>query len=103
MEPVPDVPTAFDEQTRKLGLNEQNCVASEELRRWCLSSVRSGHFIPQPDHDFPSVPCPTTVADRNPQDELFVGSRRNTSACWINKLHQFMPDGLGNMGRGKLA
>lgn len=33
--PVLAFPTAFDEQARKLGLNEQNCVASEELRRWC--------------------------------------------------------------------
>ena len=32
--PVLAIPTAFDEQARKLGLNEQNCVASEELRRW---------------------------------------------------------------------
>ena len=24
----------LDEQARKLGLNEQNCVASEELRQW---------------------------------------------------------------------
>jgi hypothetical protein len=33
--PVLALPTAFDEQARKLGLNEQICVASEELRRWC--------------------------------------------------------------------
>jgi hypothetical protein len=33
--PVLAVPTAFDEQARKLGLNEQKCVASEELRHWC--------------------------------------------------------------------
>jgi hypothetical protein len=35
MEAAPNVPTAFEEQVEKLGLNEQTCVASEELRRWC--------------------------------------------------------------------
>jgi hypothetical protein len=35
MEAAPDVPTAFEEQIRKLGLNEQNCATSEELRHWC--------------------------------------------------------------------
>jgi len=33
MQAAPDVPTAFEEQVQKLGLNEQNCVASEELRQ----------------------------------------------------------------------
>jgi hypothetical protein len=27
--------TAFEQQVRKLGLNERNCVASKELRKWC--------------------------------------------------------------------
>jgi hypothetical protein len=31
----PRLPTAFEEQVQKLGLTEQTCVASEELRRWC--------------------------------------------------------------------
>jgi hypothetical protein len=31
----PRLPTAFEEQLRKLGLTEQTCVASEELRQWC--------------------------------------------------------------------
>jgi hypothetical protein len=31
----PRLPTAFEEQVRKLGLTEQTCVASEELRHWC--------------------------------------------------------------------
>ena len=35
MEAAPNVSTAFEEQVEKLGLNEQTCVASEELRRWC--------------------------------------------------------------------
>ena len=33
--PAPDVPTAFEEQVKKLRLNEQTCVASEELKQWC--------------------------------------------------------------------
>jgi hypothetical protein len=36
MEAVPDVPTAFEEQVEKLGLNDQTCATSEELRRWCI-------------------------------------------------------------------
>jgi hypothetical protein len=35
MKPVPDVPTAFEEQVQKLGLNEQTCATSEKLRQWC--------------------------------------------------------------------
>jgi hypothetical protein len=32
---LPQVPTAFDEQVRRLGLNDQTCATSEALRRWC--------------------------------------------------------------------
>jgi hypothetical protein len=35
MEAAPDVPTAFETQVRKLGLNEQTCATSDELRQWC--------------------------------------------------------------------
>jgi hypothetical protein len=35
MEASPNVPTAFEEQVQMLGLNEQNCATSEELRHWC--------------------------------------------------------------------
>jgi hypothetical protein len=35
IEPVPDVPTAFEEQVEKLGLNDQTCVTSEKLKQWC--------------------------------------------------------------------
>jgi hypothetical protein len=38
MEASPNVPTAFETQVRKLGLNEQNCATSEELRQWCKSN-----------------------------------------------------------------
>jgi hypothetical protein len=34
MEPAPDLPTAFEEQVKKLGLSEQNCATSEKLREF---------------------------------------------------------------------
>jgi hypothetical protein len=35
MEVAPAVPTAFEEQLEKLGLNEQTCATSEKLKQWC--------------------------------------------------------------------
>jgi hypothetical protein len=35
MEAVPNVPTAFEEKVRRLGLNEQTCPNSEEMKHWC--------------------------------------------------------------------
>jgi hypothetical protein len=35
MMPASAVPTAFEEQVKKLGLTEQSCAASEKLRQWC--------------------------------------------------------------------
>ena len=29
------IPTAFEEQVQKLGLNEQTCATSEKLKQWC--------------------------------------------------------------------
>jgi hypothetical protein len=46
MEPTPAVPTAFEEQLRKLGLNDQNCVTSEKLRQWCQSN-KDRCYIPE--------------------------------------------------------
>ena len=34
-DPVPAVPTAFEEQVEKLGLDEQNYATSEKLKQWC--------------------------------------------------------------------
>ncbi len=31
----PAGPTGFEEQVQKLGLNEQTCEASRELKQWC--------------------------------------------------------------------
>jgi hypothetical protein len=35
IESVPPVPTAFEEQVQKLGLNDQTCATSEKLKVWC--------------------------------------------------------------------
>jgi hypothetical protein len=35
MEAAPDVPTAFEEEVQRLGLNEQTCATSEKLKHWC--------------------------------------------------------------------
>jgi hypothetical protein len=32
------MPTAFEWQLRRLGLNEQSCVHSKKLRTWCESN-----------------------------------------------------------------
>jgi len=31
----PAAATAFEQEVRRLGLNERTCAASKELRRWC--------------------------------------------------------------------
>jgi hypothetical protein len=46
MEPAPAVPTAFEEQVRKLGLNEQTCVTSEKLRQGGQSN-KDRCYIPE--------------------------------------------------------
>jgi hypothetical protein len=33
--PMPQLPTLFEEQVQKLGLNDQTCATSEALHRWC--------------------------------------------------------------------
>jgi hypothetical protein len=35
MEAAPDVPTEFEEQVQKLGLNDQTYATSEGLKQWC--------------------------------------------------------------------
>ena len=32
---IPRLPTAFEEQVQKLGLTEQRCATSKELKQWC--------------------------------------------------------------------
>ena len=46
MEAAPDVPTAFEVQVRQLGLTEQTCVGSEQLRQWCQRN-KDRCYIPE--------------------------------------------------------
>ena len=46
MEPAPAVPTAFEEQVHKLGLNEQTCGTSEKLKQWCARN-KDRCYIPE--------------------------------------------------------
>jgi hypothetical protein len=32
---IPALPTAFEKQVHRLGLNEQTCATSEQLAQWC--------------------------------------------------------------------
>ena len=38
--------TAFEEQVRRLGLDEGTCVASKQLRRWCELN-KDRYYIPE--------------------------------------------------------
>jgi hypothetical protein len=40
------MPTAFEEQLRKLGLDERTCVASQALRLWCERN-KNWRYIPE--------------------------------------------------------
>jgi hypothetical protein len=43
---IPALPTAFEKQVQRLGLNEQTCATSEELERWC--ELNKNHcYIPE--------------------------------------------------------
>jgi hypothetical protein len=42
----PTMPTAFEEQVRKLGLNERTCAASRELQQWCEQN-KDRCYIPE--------------------------------------------------------
>jgi hypothetical protein len=44
--PIPRLPTAFEEQVRKLGLNEQTCATSKQLEHWCELN-RNRCYIPE--------------------------------------------------------
>jgi hypothetical protein len=43
---APYAATAFEEQVQKLGLTEQTCVASTELRQWCKRN-KDRCYIPE--------------------------------------------------------
>jgi hypothetical protein len=42
----PAVATAFEEQVQKLGLTEQTCAMSDELRQWCQRN-KDRCYIPE--------------------------------------------------------
>jgi hypothetical protein len=42
----PRLPTAFEEQIQKLGLNEQTCATSEKLKEWCKRN-KDRCYIPE--------------------------------------------------------
>ena len=44
--PVPNGPSAFEQQVNKLRLKPEQYLASAELREWCLANMRS-HYVPE--------------------------------------------------------
>jgi hypothetical protein len=43
---IPWLPTAFEEQVQRLGLNEQTCATSQELEQWCKRN-KDSRYIPE--------------------------------------------------------
>jgi hypothetical protein len=43
---IPQLPTAFEVEVRKLGLNEQTCATSKQLERWCERN-RNRCYVPE--------------------------------------------------------
>ncbi len=44
--PVPDGPSAFEQQVKRLRLKPEQYAASAKLREWCLSNMRS-RYVPE--------------------------------------------------------
>ena len=42
----PTMPTAFEQQIRKHGLDPRTCVTSKELRQWCERN-RNRRYVPE--------------------------------------------------------
>jgi hypothetical protein len=43
---IPRLPTEFEKQVQKLGLNEQTCATSEKLAQWCERN-KNHCYIPE--------------------------------------------------------
>jgi len=43
---VPDGPSAFEQQVKRLRLKPEQYAASARLRDWCLANMRS-HYVPE--------------------------------------------------------
>ena len=72
------LPTAFEQQVQKLGLNERTCVASKQLREWCERN-KEHCYIPEwllkqweisVDADLTSSRGPESLAPARPS--LFI-------------------------------
>jgi len=44
--PLPDGPSAFEQQVKRLRLKPEQYAASAKLREWCLANMRS-HYVPE--------------------------------------------------------
>ena len=61
--PPADVPTAFEEQVQRLGLNEQTCATSEKLKRWCERN-KDPCYIPESLLKLWGIQVDPNVSDR---------------------------------------
>jgi hypothetical protein len=43
---VPDGPSAFEQEVKRLRLKPEQYAASAKLRDWCLANMRS-HYVPE--------------------------------------------------------
>jgi hypothetical protein len=43
---VPDEPSAFEQEVKRLRLKPEQYAASAKLRNWCLRNMRS-HYVPE--------------------------------------------------------
>jgi hypothetical protein len=46
LSPIPTVATEFEKEMRRLGLTQETCVASPELRSWCERN-KNHCYIPE--------------------------------------------------------
>jgi len=44
---IPCLPTGFEQEVRRLGLDPQNCAESAKLRQWCQLN-KDRRYIPEP-------------------------------------------------------
>jgi len=73
MEPAPNIPTAFEEQVKLLGLSEQACVTSAALKYWCERN-KDRCYIPESLLNRWGLVVDPCFADFRPQAKLRLGS-----------------------------
>ena len=70
----PQVPTRFEEQVKKLGLNEQTCVTSKALRQWCEENKKRS-YIPEWLPKKWAIPVdPNVTEDQDPQSSSYMSA-----------------------------